>query len=46
MLKMLPFIRFLYPKKNINNTFLSFTFHIKMIVHTADKDQIKYFTQN
>ena len=33
-------------EKSFNNTFFSFIFRCKIIVHTAEKDQIKYFYQN
>ena len=33
-------------KRLFNNTFFGFVFHNKMIAHTAEKNQIKYFTQN
>ena len=55
MLKILPFIRILYPerfcslkfeKSLCSNKFFSFMYRIKMTVHTAEKDQIKYFAQN
>ena len=35
-----------FEKSSFNNEFLSFIFHSKMIVHRAEKDQIKYFAQN
>ena len=35
-----------FEKSSFNNIFLSFIFHSKMIVHRAEKDQIKYFAQN
>ena len=40
------FSRLKFGKRLFSNTFLSFIFRSKMIVHTAEKDQIKYFTQN
>ena len=56
MLKVLSFIWILYlrqllsatlfEKSLFSNKFFSFTFHSKMTVHTAEKDQMKYFVQN
>ena len=33
-------------EESFNNTFFSFIFRCKIIVHAAEKDQIKYFYQN
>ena len=50
MLKILPFDFFVLNNKALfclfNNTFFSFIFHSKMLAHTAEKDQIKYFAQS
>ena len=35
-----------FEKSLFRNTFFSLIFHQKMIIHTAEKDQIKYFAQN
>ena len=40
------FSRLKFEKSLFSNTFFSFIFPIKMIVYTAEKDQIKYFAQN
>ena len=40
------FSRLKFEKSLFSNTFFSFSFCSKMIVHTAKKDQIKYFAQN
>ena len=40
------FFRLKLEKSLFNNTFFSSIFCSKMIVHTAEKDQIKYFAQN
>ena len=40
------FSRSKFEKSLFSNTFFSFIFPIKMIVYTAEKDQIKYFAQN
>ena len=40
------FFRLKFEKSLSINTFFSFIFRSKMIVHTAGKDQIKYFGQN
>ena len=40
------FPRLKFEKNLFSNKFFSFTFRIKLIVYTAEKDQIKYFAQN
>ena len=40
------FSRLKFEKKVFSNKFFSFIFYSKMIVHTAEKYQIKYFAQN
>ena len=38
--------RLKFEKSLFSNTFFSFIFRSKMIVHTAEKEQMKYFVQN
>ena len=40
------FLQFKFEKSSFSNKFFSFIFRSKMIVHIAEKDQIKYFAQN
>ena len=40
------FFNLKFEKSLFSNTFFSCIFRSKMIVHTAEKDQIKYFAQN
>ena len=40
------FSRLKFEKSLFSNTLFSFIFCSNMIVHTAEKDQIKYFAQN
>ena len=39
------FCKLKFEKGLFNNTFFRFIFRNKMIVHTAEKNQIKYFAQ-
>ena len=40
------FCRLKFEKSLFKNTFFSFIFRSKIIVHTAEKNQVKYFAQN
>ena len=40
------FCRLKFEKRLFSNKFFSFIFRSKKIVHTVEKDQIKYFSQN
>ena len=40
------FSRLKFEKSLFSNTFFSFVSRSKIIVHTAEKDQVKYFAQN
>ena len=40
------FFRLKFEKTLFSNKFFNFIFHSKIIDHTAEKDQIKYFAQN
>ena len=40
------FSRLKFEKSLFSNTFFSFIFRSKMIIHTVEKDQIKQFGQN
>ena len=40
------FSKLKFEQSLFSNRFFSFTFHSKMIAHTAEKDQIKHFAQN